>query len=255
MLNEDQRAYKRLQASPGQALFEAHWLRAVFIHYYINAELLQKHIPYPLDTLNGDAILSFVLFRQEHLHFKNNHDLSFLLKPIASHNFCNLRTYVKVENEPGIFFLKEWIPNAIAQKLGPHSFGLPYALGNVTLNHIDLHAASARVATEYGALDYRGSCQESWHQADDELSYFASERYTAFTKRGAAQRCFRIWHQPWLLSRFYFDYLDDTLLQGVDSAFSDARLAGAFYSPGVYNVQITRPLGLKTIRELALSGL
>jgi uncharacterized protein YqjF (DUF2071 family) len=40
-----------------------------------------------------------------------------LLRPIARHELLNVRTYVQPMGEPGIYFLAEWIPNALSVQL------------------------------------------------------------------------------------------------------------------------------------------
>ncbi|MFT4640844.1 MAG: hypothetical protein ACI8T1_004177 [Verrucomicrobiales bacterium] len=44
-------------------------------------------------------------------------------------------TYVKNGDEPGIYFMTEWVPNRLAAFLGPRTFGLPYRLGELAYHH------------------------------------------------------------------------------------------------------------------------
>jgi uncharacterized protein YqjF (DUF2071 family) len=37
-----------------------------------------------------------------------------LTAPLASHTFLNARTYVRYDGEPGIYFLREWMPKLLS---------------------------------------------------------------------------------------------------------------------------------------------
>src|SRR5678815_4298013 len=92
--------------------------------------------PYPLDLHQGRAFVSLVAFtlRDMRPHF-GGPLTAWLFRPIATHEFLNVRTYVRHRDEPGIHFLAEWLTNRLAVKLGPRTFGLPYHLGKITYHH------------------------------------------------------------------------------------------------------------------------
>jgi len=55
-------ARARILAVPGEPLFYADWLRAVFIHYEVDADALQRDVPFDLDLHDGSAYVSLVDF-------------------------------------------------------------------------------------------------------------------------------------------------------------------------------------------------
>jgi uncharacterized protein YqjF (DUF2071 family) len=194
-----------------------------------------------------------------------------LFKPIATHNFLNVRTYVKHHGETGIYFLAEWLDNPISVLLGPPTFGLPYRFGRLHYqHHHDAGALHGQVtsaswlfnrnsATDPPRLEYRakidpdatfGPC------APNSLDEFLLERYTAFNGRpvrrhlqdssltvpeSTSKRFFRIWHPPWPQIPVHISSLGTSLLGCVWPWLSDARLVGAHYSPGTANVWMGRP--------------
>src|SRR5438270_12656671 len=58
-----------------------------------------------------------------------------LFKPIATHEFLNVRAYVRHRGESGIYFLAEWLSNPLSVHLGPALFGLPYRFSEIEYQH------------------------------------------------------------------------------------------------------------------------
>jgi uncharacterized protein YqjF (DUF2071 family) len=171
------------------------------------------------------------------------------LWPVATHPFLNLRTYIVHRGEPGIHFLREWLPNRLACLLGPAAFGLPYRRGALRYHHPqDGFGIAGEVAAEGGALVYRAAVLEGCGIRPclaGSLDEFLLERYTAFTARGARRRgFFRVWHPPWPQAPAGVELAEASLLArapgGRDWA-AGTDLAGAHFSPGVAGVWMGRP--------------
>jgi uncharacterized protein YqjF (DUF2071 family) len=173
-----------------------------------------------------------------------------LLKPIATHEFLNVRAYVKHQGETGIYFLAEWLPNRISLLLGPTIFGLPYRYGRLEYRHEHEQGTLCGKVTgdkslrfEYAAeMDPRASFHPCQSGSREE---FLMERYTAFTARGVCRQKFRIWHPPWPQTNIDVKISDDALLRHAWPWFRDAQLIGANYSPGFHNVWMGRPQRLR----------
>ena len=162
--------------------------------------------------------------------------------------FLNLRTHVRHQSEPGIYFLAEWLPNRLAVWLGPRLFGLPYRLGSVHLEYCEearTVCAHAIASAEKGRLSCRaefdGSCMFRPVEVGS-LTAFLMERYTAFTQRRGRLGLFRIWHPPWAQQQAARIQLPElSLVVSAASWFHDAQMVGAHYSPGLTDVWIGRP--------------
>ena len=73
---------------------------------------------------------------------------------------------------------------------------------------------------------------------------FLLERYTAFTKWGRWRRCFRIRHRPWQQIPLRMEVEETTLLDSLGTWSAGLEFAGAHYSPGVREVEISAPMGV-----------
>ncbi|HEY7086499.1 MAG TPA: DUF2071 domain-containing protein [Tepidisphaeraceae bacterium] len=223
-------------------MFIADWRDAVFIHFRVDQAHLQPLVPFELDLFEGEAYVSLVAFTQARLRPAIGGRLTqWLSTPLASHEFLNLRTYVRHEQERGIYFIAEWIPNRLAALIGPRTYGLPYRLGRLEYR---VQPARGQVEGLVRALGkevfYRGRIDASAGfrcAAPGTLEDFLVDRYVAFTSRGDVHRSFHVAHEPWSIAPVRMDQLDTSLIDFIDLG----RPAGVQYSPGVQDVCISPP--------------
>lgn len=239
-------ARRRIRSLPGESLFLADWERALFLHFEVDAAALQRETPYELDLFAGRAYVSLVAFTMRGMRPRIGGSLTRrLLHPIATHEFLNVRTYVKHRGEAGIQFLAEWQPNRLSQWLGPRVFGLPYHLGKLYYHHSHEAGRLDGVVTgEAGRFSYAGVVEPEadWKPvAAGSLDEFLLERYTAYTYRVGRGRFFRVWHEPWRQCPVPVTLRDLSLLENTWTWFKHARLVGANYSPGAGDVWMGRP--------------
>ena len=238
----------RMEGTRGDPLFLAGWKRALFLHYEVDPELLQRAVPFALDLWEGKhAYVSLVAFTIENMRpFVGGRWTKWMLAPIGTHGFLNVRTYVQHEGESGIFFLREWLSNRLSVKLGPLAFGLPYRYGRTRYEHRPEEGIlRGEVSAGKEKLRYRGTtpadgdCEVEAGSLDE----FLLERYTAFTSRApeATQRYFHVWHEPWQQQRVELEVEDDSLIRGLGDWAEGARFVGANYSPGVDEVWMGWP--------------
>jgi hypothetical protein len=245
--NPGDAARRRMLSVRGEPLFLADWLRAVFIHYAIPAAELQRDVPFELDLHNGAAYVSLVAFTMRGMRpFRGGRFAAWLFQPIASNDYLNVRTYVRHNGEPGIYFLSEWMNNRFSVRLGPLMFGLPYRFGELTYQHREdsgILTGAVREKIPGPAFAYEAILRKSPFVPcpAGSLDEFLLERYTAFTAHKNKRRLFRIWHQPWNQQPIRVSVSDNRLLSGVWPWFSAATPAGANYSPGARDVWMGRP--------------
>jgi uncharacterized protein len=237
-------ARRRMLAVRGEPMFYARWDRAVFIHYEADPATLQPDIPFELDLRNGRAFVSVVAFTLQRMRPRIGGRLGqWLLMPIATHEFLNVRTYVRHRGEPGIYFLAEWLSNRLSVHLGPRSFGLPYRYGRIAYDHSgDGVTIQGTVKARAGQLAYAGIvCGKNYESAAAEsLEEFLMERYTAFTRHANRSRLFRVWHLPWPQTSAQCEVPEANLIASTGAWFNTAEIIGANYSPGV-DVWMGRP--------------
>ncbi len=238
---------QRLLSSPGEPLFLADWERVLFIHYEVDRKTLQSQVPFELDLWQGRALVSLVAFTMRDLRPRRGGCLAaWPFKPIATHPFLNVRTYVKHKNESGIYFITEWLPNRLSVLLGPLLYGLPYRFARIDYRHAHEQGRLAGNVETPGPDGKFGYATQLSSNTPFEFcppaspDEFLLERYTAFTSRGSTRRCFRIWHPPWWQVRVPVSIVDDTLLTGSWRWFREASRVGANYSPGFPDVWMGR---------------
>jgi uncharacterized protein len=235
-------ARRRMLAVPGEPMFYARWDRAVFIHYAADAATLQRDVPFELDLRDGRAFVSIVAFTLARMRPRIGGRFGeWLFKPIATHEFLNVRTYVRHRGEPGIYFLAEWLSNPISVRLGPRTFGLPYRFGRLVYEHAS-DAVRGTVDAPEGRLAYEGEIRGSDFATSepDSLTEFMLERYTAFTHRRRRARFFRVWHSPWEQAPTEIEVTAGTLMPSTGLWWKTAERVGANYSGGA-EVWMGRP--------------
>ena len=146
------RAQRRMLSQPGEPLFIAAWLDALMIHFEVDAADLQRDVPFELDLWDGRAFVSLVAFTMRDMRPRFGGKWTALLfRPIATHHFLNVWTYVRHGEECGIHFLAEWLTNRLAVMLGPRTFGLPYRYGRISYRRdLENGVISGRVADGKG---------------------------------------------------------------------------------------------------------
>lgn len=240
-------ARRRLLSQRGEPLFLADWMRVLMLHFEVDASELQRVVPYQLDLHDGRAFVTLVAFSMENMHPRVGGKLgAWLFRPIATHDFLNVRTYVRHSGEPGIHFLAEWLSSWLAVQLGPRTFSLPYRHGHIRYEH-DWEVGKLRglvrdVATQ-SEFSYRADLENGAPFGPSErgsLDEWLMERYSAFNSARSKKR-FRVWHPPWPQCPVEAQLEDLALLTMNWPWFRSAQFVGANFSPGVRNVWMSCP--------------
>ncbi|HEY2589485.1 MAG TPA: DUF2071 domain-containing protein [Tepidisphaeraceae bacterium] len=228
-------------------LFVADWDDVTFVHYAFARSALQPLVPFELDLFDGAVYVSLVAFTQRRLRPRLGGRLAAALAaPLASHEFLNVRTYVRHGGERGIHFLCEWIPNRLATWMGPPLYGLPYRLGRLRYRYDRLAGAARHEVIARGerlAFDAFPDPTEAPAPARaGTLDAFLLERYVAFTRCRGRDACFRVDHDPWPQRRALVCVREHRLLSQTGLPWDRARLVGGNFSEGVQCVGLGPPM-------------
>jgi len=231
-----------------EPMFIADWTGVLMTHFAVDADALQRDVPFKLDRRDGQAFVTLVAFTMRGLRPAYGGSMtSWIFKPIATHEFLNVRTYLRVGDEVGIHFLTEWVSNRLAAKLGPRTFSLPYRLGHINYQndwregpvHGRVADAACRAAFAYHVEPIFNppfaGCEAG------SLDEWLMERYAAFNSACGRKRFFRVWHEPWPQCKVDVEIADTSLLESNWRWFRNAEFIGANYSPGVRDVWLGRP--------------
>lgn len=217
------------------------WRDVTMLHFAIRPQQFQPHVPYKLDVFPAEdsdqpvAWISLVLFTLENMRLPWATRLSsMLLRSMSDHQFLNVRTYVKHGEEPGIFFIHEWLNNHLSVLLGAATFGLPYH--HATFDTNGVRRGDQRLTLRKHVQEHALKPAE-----DDTLDAILLERYTAYTQWRGIRRCFRIRHEPWPQRRVDVALTETSLIRALPCWPREAKLVFAHVSPGVTGVEISRP--------------
>jgi uncharacterized protein YqjF (DUF2071 family) len=248
IIQQSQAAKENLEKNEGGAHLLCDWVNVVFIHYEVQAKVLQPAIPFQLDFYEGKAYVSLVAFTLKQFRFSKWEGLTqLMMKPIATHKYFNVRTYVKQGEAKGIYFIKEWISNSLCAAIGSHMYELPCQYGklhyqcNDETKELVGHILPGDVAGQYQYQFTIPERDKLTHVEKNSLDEFLLERYLAFVKGKRNRRYFRIWHDPWMQVSANVIHMQDDLMIKLGPWGNTLKFAWAHYSPGVFNVWMGKP--------------
>jgi uncharacterized protein YqjF (DUF2071 family) len=194
------------------------WHDLLFAHWPISPELMRKIVPpqLPLDLYDGKCWVGVVPFWMSGVRPRAIPPLLGLSKFPE----LNVRTYVTLENKPGVYFFSLDARSHLTVWGAKTFFNLPYyfAQMSVTRDQEWFYYHSKR--TDQPA-ELRGRYRETgpiFHAQAGTLEHFLAERYCLYTvSRNVVYRC-EIHHAPWPLQTAEAEFAKNTMAQaaGVD---------------------------------------
>jgi uncharacterized protein YqjF (DUF2071 family) len=188
----------------GPWLMTQTWNDLLFAHWRVDTRTLREHVPagFELDLFDGEAWLGVVPFHMTNVAPR----LVPALPWISAFPELNVRTYVRVDGKPGVYFFSLDAGSPAAVTAARTLLNLPYFTANMDVrveDGGDVHYVSRRESlpvAEFTAR-YRG-LGEPHVPSPGTLEYFLTERYclyaTDHTGRGYR---LDIHHPPWTLER------------------------------------------------------
>jgi uncharacterized protein YqjF (DUF2071 family) len=207
----------------GRPIIYQKWGKLLFMHWRIDAQLLRRLIPAPLeiDTFDGSAWIGVVPFTMWHIR------ASFLpaVPGTSAFHELNVRTYVHHQGVPSVWFLSLDAANRLAVWGARKFYHLPYFNAQMSLDQTDR-------TIKYSSLrrDRRGAPAElevMWtigetiggRNADKmsalpaSLEFFLTERYCLDAEHRGKLYCARIHHQPWPLQSAELVSLNSSMIE------------------------------------------
>jgi uncharacterized protein YqjF (DUF2071 family) len=179
------------------------WVDLLFAHWPVPEEALRRVVPeqLPIDTYDGVAWLGVTPFCVRGLRLRGTAPAPVL----SSFPELNVRTYVRVEGKPGIYFLSLDADSHAAVAVARRSYRLPYFHSRIDADHdeeaigYDLLRTSDDGPPAYFKARY-GPAGEELPVRDGSLERWLTERYCLYTFDEAG-RILRgdIHHPPWSL--------------------------------------------------------
>jgi uncharacterized protein YqjF (DUF2071 family) len=196
------------------------WKDLLFAHWSVPKEALQDRLPpgLELDTFEGRAYVGITPFELTGLRLRGLPPVPLL----SRFPEVNLRTYVKCDGLPGIYFLSLDAGRALAVVGSRLAFFLPYhyALARIERSSESVTFSSTRISPRTGGASFEAAYRPvgpAFTPGEDTLESWFSERYCYFTPGpdGKVWRC-EIKHRPWRLYQAEGAITRNTLADAAD---------------------------------------
>lgn len=197
----DETAHRRWPMPGAPWVFTQTWHDLLFAHWRVDAARLRRLVPagFELDLYEGEAWLGIVPFNMTNVSLR-------LVPPIpglSEFPELNVRTYVNVDDRPGVYFLSLDAANEHAVAAAREMLNLPYfhAAMEVSRTGDTVSYESRRTGDPAAAFaatySPRGPVSEP---EDGSLEHFLTERYCLYNvdRLGKGYRL-QIHHRPWPL--------------------------------------------------------
>jgi uncharacterized protein len=202
------------------------WHDLLFAHWPVDAAALRERVPseFDLDLFNGTAWLAVVPFHMTNVAPRGVPSLPW----ISEFPELNVRTYVRVDDQPGIYFFSLDAGSTLAVQAARTLLNLPY------------FSASISVRQQAGRIDYDSRRDDARSEAslsvsylpvgtrfqavNDTLEYFLTERYCLYNLNhdGAPYRL-EIHHPPWPLQAARAEFARNTMADAAGLSLGDVQ--------------------------------
>ncbi len=175
------------------------WHDLLFAHWPVYPHLLASKIPpqLALDLFDGRAWIAVVPFHMTNVTLRGVPALPW----VSAFPELNVRTYVRVDDKPGVYFFSLDARNPLAVWTARTLIGLPYfsAAMQVEVVETDVRYRSRRASHPHPELvgTYRPT-GPAFEPVPGSLEYFLTERYCLYTVDRVVRRL-DIHHPPWSL--------------------------------------------------------
>lgn len=190
------------------------WLDTLFIHYPVKLDELSKLVPHtlPIDTFDNKGWISIVPYLTTSVRARG-------LPPIPGLSRFpgfNVRTYVKLDGKPGVYFFNLAATNWLTAKMAKLSFKLPYIYLDMDYKKegdtIHFQSDPYRKNEEKLKWIYRPNSEQRL-ATKGSLEEWLVERYCLYTvnEKGEPFRS-DILHRSWLLQDAEVEYQHNSLI-------------------------------------------
>jgi len=180
------------------------WYNLLFAHWPVPPQELRRRIPAALevDTFEGQAWVGVVPFGMSGVYPR----LTFPVPWLSSFLELNVRTYVRANDRPGVWFFSLDAANPAAVAIARAWYRLPYFIARMTMREASdgwIEYQSARAHRGAPPAEFRGRYHpvgEVYTSHSGTREHWLTERYCLYTI-GAKGEVYRgeIHHAPWPL--------------------------------------------------------
>ena len=249
-------AKRRLLAVPREPLSIVQWWRVLFLNSAVDPAALRRELPpeFELELHDDRAIVSLVALTKRNFRPHPQSPLwGRLFSLLPEQRFLNVRTYARLRDVPGAFFLWSWLSRPFGLPLPDRPLGLTCAFAKSEYRHENesngLQGAVTAKGKHFSYVVPMPLAAPLSVCPAGSLSEFALERSTGYYGYRGAGRVFRAWHPAWLQTTVTVRINEDELIAERFPWFGEARFLEANYAPGFDEVWIGRPHSLEEERS------
>ncbi len=182
--------------------FYQEWNRAIFLHYQVDLNELEKFIPNELeiDLIDGKPWVSVVAFTMEKIRPKNVP----YFPPISNFDEINIRTYVTSNNKSGVYFLSIEGGKSLSCKIAKTISELPYRFSKIKRTNQKYESKNSEFND---ALNIEFTIGQELTQKTS-LDKWLTERYALFQDTAKSINEFEIHHLEWPINEIHLDKLE-----------------------------------------------
>lgn len=219
-------SHRPFELPNGEWQYYQEWNKALFLHWVIPYEILQKCVPenLNLDNFEGKYYVSLVAFTMEKIRPKFLPSLSF----ISDFDEINLRTYIEMDNKKGVYFLNIEAEKLLSTFIAKVLSGLPYEKSNIN------RTANAYLSKNIPKGFYLETEFEIKHELNNktELDKWLTERYCLYLDKNKEIYRYDIHHKEWKLKNVEIKELNLSYIIG-DLNLTEIQPNLSHYSDGV----------------------
>lgn len=215
----------------------ARWTDLLLLTFEAPPDLIRRLVPPGVepDRWEGRTHVSLVALGMQRVRV-----LGWPVPGFTSHLQVNFRTYVRYRGEPGVWFVREFVPSRVLAAAAWLRYGEPFGTAPIRVKIEELDAL-VRASYQLGHpelgwhLTLTGSRATHVPPPDSAEHYFTERVLACRAGRGGGLAVFRVEHPPWAVRAVSaVDYrLDFGFLYGADWRFlNDARPVSAIFTPG-----------------------
>jgi hypothetical protein len=177
------------------------WEELLFAHWQVDPDQLRRHLPRDLepDTYDGAAWLGITPFRVAALRLRGTLPLPL----VSTFLELNVRTYVTVDDKPGIWFFSLDAASPLAVRGARRGYRLPYHDARMEASHrggwIEYSSSRATAGRPYVFEGRYRAAGNDFHAQPGSLEHFLTERYCLYTVENEQLARAEIHHPPWPL--------------------------------------------------------
>jgi len=177
----------------------ARWAHIIVLTFEAPEDLIRRSIPPGVDAdrWNGRTHVSLVALQMLDVRIKG-----WRVPGFTTHAQVNFRTYVRAGGEPGVWFVREFVPSRLIAAVGRLRYGEPFWPTPIRSRVVEL---PAEVRAEYAVgppalgwhVNVAGSRAALAPPPDSPEHYFIERSFACRARPDGRLRLFRVVHPAW----------------------------------------------------------